>query len=248
MGDRSSIPSDLGQLIGIGVGPGDPELITVKALRALEAAPVVAFPARPAGKPGVAQQIITPWLRSHQQPLPLEFPFVQDEAVLQAAWVQAAATVWPYLERGQDVVFATEGDVSFYSTFTYLAQTLQHQHPAVMIQAIPGVCSPLAAAAVLGLPLTVQAERLLVLPALYTVADLTAAIAVADVIVLMKVGSVYSQVWQVLAQHQLLEQSYVVTHATRPDQRIYRDLTVYPELQLPYFSLLVVQVKSHSLS
>ena len=249
MGDRphSPIKADLGQLIGIGVGPGDPDLITVKALRALEAAPVVAFPAGRGGQPGVAQTIIAPWLRSTQLTVPLDFPYVQAPAVLQAAWEKAAVDLWPYLVQGQDVVFATEGDVSFYSTFTYLAQTLQHQHPEVTVQAIPGICSPLAAAAALGLPLTVQAERLLILPALYRVSDLSTAIAQADVIVLMKVGSVYAQVWQVLAQHQLLSRSTVVVHATRPDQRIYQDLSLYPDLPLPYFSLLIVQVKPNSL-
>lgn len=229
-----------GKLWGIGVGPGDPELMTLKALKHLQSAPVVAFPAGQGGL-GVAQGIIATFVRPGQIQLPLRFPYVQDPAVLQAAWQQAAATVWEYLATGQDVAFATEGDATFYSTFTYLAQTLQRFHPAVEVGVIPGVCSPLAAAAALGEPLTVQHQRLVVLPALYTVDDLEAALDQAEVVVLMKVSSVYPAVWDILQRRQLLSRSRVIVRATQPDQRIYENLEDYPMLQLPYFSLMIIQ-------
>ncbi|MEO1209119.1 MAG: precorrin-2 C(20)-methyltransferase [Cyanobacteria bacterium J06638_20] len=232
----------VGILYGVGVGPGDPELITVKGMRILQQVPVVAFPAGMGGKPGIAQQIVAPWLQADQVELPLTFPFVQDEAVLEQAWQVAAKTVWDFLNRGQDVAFVSEGDVSFYSTFTYLAQAVQRLDPTVEVKAVPGVASPMAAAAALGLPLAVRSQRLTILPALYTVADLETAIAHSDVIVLMKVSSVYKQVWQVLENHGLLEHSYVVERATQPHQIIYADLRDRPSLQLPYFSLLVVQI------
>ena len=75
-----------GSLTGISVGPGDPDLITVKALKALEAVDVVAFPKGRKGQPGLAQQIVAERLQAHQQRLPLEFPFVTDQGVLQQAW------------------------------------------------------------------------------------------------------------------------------------------------------------------
>lgn len=231
-----------GILYGIGIGPGDPELITVKGLRLLQAAPVVAFPAGVRGQLGMAQRMIAPWVQPHQLQLPLEFPYVQDEVVLTQAWQAAAKAVWPYLAQGQDVVFVSEGDISFYSTFTYLAQTLMQLHPEAIVQTIPGICSPMAAASALGIPLTVRSQRLVILPALYTVADLETALQFADVVVLMKVSSVYQQVWAVLQQHQLLQRSYVVERATLPDQVIYADLSDRPDLKLPYFSILIVQV------
>jgi len=230
-----------GILYGVGAGPGDPELITVKGLRLLQQAPVVAFPAGLQGKPGVAQQIIAPWLQPGQIELPLDFPYVQDDALLERAWQVAAETVWEFLRLGKDVVFVSEGDVSFYSTFTYLAQTLQQCYPEARVETVPGISSPMAAAAALGIPLTVRSQRLTILPALYTVADLETAIAHSEVIVLMKVSSVYEQVWQVLQRHQLLHQSYIVERATQPNQVVYRDLRDRPQLQLPYFSLLIVQ-------
>ena len=232
--------SSLGTLYGIGVGPGDPDLITVKALKRLQAAAVVAFPAGLGEAPGVAEKIIQPWLSAQQTKLPLSFPYVLDSQTLETAWQAAAETVWPYLQSS-DVVFACEGDVSFYGTFTYLAQALQQQHPEVKIEAIAGVSSPMAAAAMLGIPLTCQAERLAILPALYSLSDLEKALDWAEVIVLMKVSRVYSQVWPILKKHQLLNQSYVVEKATSLDQKLYAGLQDYPDLSLSYFSLLIVQ-------
>jgi len=231
-----------GTLYGISVGPGDPELITVKALRRLQQAAVVAYPAGVGGKPGFAEQIVAPWLKPEQLRLSLTFPYVQAQQQLETAWQAAAAQVWPYLAQGQDVVFASEGDVSFYSTFTYLAQTLQQQQPAVNVVAIPGVCSPLAAIAALGLPLTLRGDRLVVLPALYRVEDLESILKWADVVVLMKVSSVYTQVWRILQQHSLLKQSYVVEWATLPQQIIHTNLDHQPDLKPHYFSLLIVYV------
>ncbi len=224
------------------MGPSDPELITVKGLRLLQTAPVIAFPAGLQGRQGIAETIISQWLQPHQVQLALIFPYVQDPVILAQAWATAATQVWPYLQQGQDVVFVSEGDVSFYSTFTYLAQTLQAQHPEVAIETIPGICSPLAAAAALGLPLTIQKQRLAILPALYNVAELETTLTWADVVVLMKVSSVYSQIWPLLARQQLLDRSYVIERATATDQKIYRGLRDRPSLDLPYFSLLIIQV------
>lgn len=239
----------IGTLYGLSVGPGDPELLTLKALRLLQQAPVITFPAGVGGKPGIAEQIIAPWVQPHQQQVALSFPYVHDRDQLQTAWQAAAVTVWGFLRQGQDVVFACEGDVSFYSTFTYLAQALQ-QLPAALtadtqlpipIVAVPGVCSPMAAAAALTLPLTMAAQRLLVLPALYAIAELETALTQADVIVLLKVSSVYTQVWSILQRYNLLTNSAVIIRTTCPDQQIYADLSHYPDLQLPYFSLLIIR-------
>ena len=232
----------LGTLYGISVGPGDPELITLKGLRILKQVSVVAFPAGVQGKPGIAQQIVDEWLGSHQVQVALTFPYVQDLAILTQAWQIAAQQVWEYLRLGQDVAFVCEGDVSFYSTFTYLSEMLQHLHPECVVQTVPGVCSPMAAASALGVPLTVRDQRLAVLPALYNVGELETILDWADVVVLMKLSSVYEKVWQVLHRRQLLEHACVVERATLPEQEIYEDLRDRPTLKLPYFSLLIVKV------
>lgn len=232
----------IGTLYGISVGTGDPELITVKGLKILQTSKVVAFPAGIKGKLGIAQQIVAPWISPNQQQLALTFPYVQEQEILEAAWKNAAVQVWQYLQQGVDVTFVCEGDVSFYSTFSYLAQTLRRIHPEVLVQSIPGVCSPMAAASALGLPLTVGAEKLVVLPAIYQLKELEAVLDWADVVVLMKVASVYEQVWQILNQRNLLERSRVVERATLPEMVIYNGLRDRPNLKLPYFSILIVQV------
>ncbi|HEY9605318.1 MAG TPA: precorrin-2 C(20)-methyltransferase [Allocoleopsis sp.] len=238
------VTAQVGTLYGISVGPGDPELITLKGLRILKQVSVVAFPAGVGDKPGMAQQIVQPWLESDRVELALTFPYVQDMATLTQAWQTAAEQVWQYLGQGQDVAFVCEGDVSFYSTFTYLAETLQQLHPESLVQTVPGVCSPMAAASALKSPLTIREQRLVVLPALYNVEELETILDWADVVVLMKVSSVYSQVWEVLHRRNLLEHACVVERATLPDQVLYEDLRDRSTLKLPYFSLLIVNVKA----
>lgn len=230
----------IGTLYGVSVGTGDPELITVKGLKILQNSQIVAFPSGINQRSGIAQSIISGWLQPHQQTLPLEFPYVRDTQTLQEAWNNAARKVWHYLQQGIDITFACLGDVSFYSTFTYLAQTLQQLHPEAKIETVPGVCSPMAIASVLGIPLTVDRQRLAILPALYTVEELSTALDWAEIIVLLKVSSVYQQVWQILRQRNLLDSSWVVEKATCPEQKIYRNLANYPQLNLDYFSIMAI--------
>lgn len=229
----------IGTLYGIGVGPGDSELISVKGLNRIQNCPIVAYPVGLQGNPGIAEQIITPWLSS-QYRLPLIFPYVQDPDKLNNAWQRAAQTVWKFLGQGQDIAFACEGDIGMYSTFNYLADTLTNLQPEALIQRIPGISSPMAAAAALNLPLTYQRDRLAILPTLQRLENLTEALTWADVVVLLKVSSVYSQVWQILKQHNLLQFSSVVVRASTAEQEIYHNLEQYPDLELPYFSLLII--------
>lgn len=233
-------------LYGLSVGPGDPELLTVKALRLLQKTGVIAFPLGVGEKPGIAQEIISTWLHPSQIQLPLKFAFVHHEEILNQAWTIAAEEVWQYLKLGEDVAFVCEGDVGFYSTFTYLANKLKQLHPQVKIEMIPGVCSPLATAAVLGIPLTWRSQRLAILPALYNVTELETVLNWADVVVLMKISSVYPEVWRILQQRDLLDHAFVVEKATHPHQVIYQGLGEHPHLSLPYFSLMIIPV-THSL-
>lgn len=233
----------MGKLYGVSVGTGDPELITVKGLKCLQKATIVAFPEGIQGKPGIAERIIAPWLESHQILLPLKFPYVQDDQALTSAWKTAAEKVLSYLQQGEDVTFACEGDISFYSTFTYLAQTVQQLDPSVVVETMPGVCSPMAVAAELGIPLTARSQRLIILPTLYHLDELERAFDYAEVIVLMKVSSLYSQVWTLLQQKGLLEHTWIVERATMPEQVIYKNLQNHPHLKLSYFSLMIIQAK-----
>ncbi|MDJ0595307.1 MAG: precorrin-2 C(20)-methyltransferase [Pleurocapsa sp. MO_226.B13] len=229
-----------GRLYGVSVGTGDPELITVKGLRLLQQSEIVAFPAGMNNRLGIAQSIISDWLQPQQILLPLEFPYLRDPQKLRSAWQKAAHQVWQYLARGKDITFACLGDVSFYSTFTYLAQSLREIAPEVQIETVPGVCSPMAIASVLKIPLTVNQQKLAVLPALYSIEELETVLSWAEVVVLLKVNSVYQQVWRLLKEQNLLASSWVVEKATFPEQKIYDNLIDHPQLNLSYFSLMLI--------
>ncbi len=234
--------SSVGRLYGISAGPGDPELISVKGLKRLQTSPVVAFPASVRNSIGVAQKIVSPWLNPEQTLLSLNFPMVSNPEDWREAWQLAAEKTWSFLAQGLDVAFVSEGDVSFYSTYSYLAHTLKQQHPKLITEAIPGVCSPLASVAALGVPLATVGDRLAVLPALYGIEALPSITDWADVLILMKVGSVYQQVWDLLKSLNLLANSALVIEASHPQQQIVKDLTHYRDLSPPYFSLMVVRV------
>ncbi|MEM1366795.1 MAG: precorrin-2 C(20)-methyltransferase [Cyanobacteria bacterium P01_H01_bin.15] len=234
----------LGTLYGLSIGPGDPELITLKALRLLKSAPIIAYPAGLNGQPGLAQKAISQWLSSNQTQVPLHFPYVQDPQALKAAWSRAAETLLPFLQDGKDVAFACEGDVSLYSTFSYLAAAVKNSSKYIAITTVPGITSSLAAAAQLGWPLTQQQQGLAIIPALYAQDNLQvldAALGWAETLVLLKINRAYPLIWNWLARHNLLRYAAVVERATQPEQLIYQDLRDQQDLKLSYFSLLIVK-------
>ncbi|APB34591.1 precorrin-2 methyltransferase [Gloeomargarita lithophora Alchichica-D10] len=229
-----------GKLYGIGCGPGDPEQITLQAWKILQRVPVVAVPQGRKNTPGVAAQIIQHHVPGTTRILPLEFAFSHDPATTTRLWERAVQNLLVPLQQGLDVAFVCEGDSSFYSTFTYIAQGLS-AHPEIEIQVIPGVCSPCAAAAAVGVPLVQQTERLLVIPAFRGWQEVASALTHAQVIVLLKMAGQYPEIWQGLNTNNLLTSSYVVEWVGWPQQRIYRGLASYPNLQLSYFSLMVIR-------
>ncbi len=231
----------LGTLYGISVGTGDPELMTIKAVKTLQKCPVVTFPAGIQGKKGVAETIIQGYLQPTQIILPLNFPYTQNENQLQRAWNLASLQVWQFLQEGKDVAFACEGDVSFYSTFTYLAQNLRDKQPLIEIKSIAGVSSPMVAANALQIPLTTQDDKFVVLPALYSVSELEKVLDWADTIVLLKVASVYLEVWKILHRRNLWEKAWIVEKVSLAEEKIYYPLNKYPNLSLSYFSLLIIK-------
>jgi precorrin-2/cobalt-factor-2 C20-methyltransferase len=230
-----------GTFWGIGVGPGDADWLTLKGLRVLQSVPVVAMPQGRDGQPGMAYGIVKDFLSADQILLPLSLPFVLDAHTLEQAWQAAAAQLVAVLQTGQDVAFIAEGDISFYSTFTYMAKYVHQLAPEVTIQPIPGICSPLAAAAALHLPLAIADEKIVILPALYQVDALIQALDWAEVVVLMKVASVFSTVWPILADRQLLDQASLVEWVGGAQQTLFPTLRDLADYRPPYFSILIVR-------
>lgn len=234
----------LGKLFGIGVGPGAPDLITVRAQRLLQDLPVLAVPRPNAYSPSLAFRIIEPHLiPGPQRHLFLEFPMTKDPDILGPAWEKAFCAIEGELLQGHDIGFVTQGDPFIYSTFIYVFESLREKYPELRIEVVPGVTSIAAVPMSAGVPLVDGQERLAVIPASYGLEELPAILRSFDSIVLMKVSSVIEPVISILEAEGLLDCAYYVERATSDEQRIVRDLRELRGGRCIYFSMVVVAKK-----
>ena len=235
-------PAGSGTFFGVGVGPGDPELITIKAQRVLREAPVICLPkSREEGASYVrtfVSHLIDP---SRQQLVELVFPMTKDRSVLEQHWAAALEQVLTPLRRGRDVAFVTEGDPFIYSTFMHLYCLVVESHPEIPVKVIPGVSSINASAAAAGLPLVDGAERLAVLPATYEGDQLAEVLRLFDTVVLLKVNRVFDRVLGVLDELGLAEQAVYVKRCGSEEQEVVRDVRTLRGKELDYLSLLIVR-------
>ncbi|WP_141732006.1 precorrin-2 C(20)-methyltransferase [Oligoflexus tunisiensis] len=234
-----------GRLIGIGLGPGASDLITLRALRHLQTLPVLAIPRPNPWTPSLAFRIIKEHLPTGtgQQHLFLEFPMSRDPEILLPAWNKAFAAIREKLDAGLDVGFVTQGDPFVFSTFIYVYESLKVDIPDLEVEMVPGVSSINAVPNVAGRPLVDGQERLAVIPATYGIEDLRNILRSFDSVVLMKVSSIMPQIVQVLEHEGLLEASVYVERATTDEQRIVHDLRRIRNDRCVYFSMVVVTKK-----
>lgn len=221
---------------GVGVGPGDPELITLKAARVLERCPVIAAPRTQSGEMLALDIVRGAVDLSGKTILPLAFTMSQDRAVLQASHEAAADAVQPYLDRGQDVAMPNLGDVSIYATFGYLMDILAGEgYEAVMVPGVPSFC---AVAARLGTSLTTVSSPLHILPGFG--GSLEEQLSLPGTKVLMKSGRQLPQAVETLRQKGLLQQAAMVRDCGLPTEEVCRDLTqLRPDTG--YFATVIVK-------
>ena len=232
--------SRLGRLWGIGVGPGNPAWITVEGIRAIQSVATIACPKDRRGELGMAYRIAREQVRDRSI-VALNLPFVTDKQVLERAWQAAAERLLEILRQGQDVAFISEGDVSFYGTFAYLARAVRYRETAVEVRVLPGVCSPVAAAAALKIPLSMWDEGVAILPAMHRVEELERVLDWADVVVLMKLASVFDRVYSILERRNLLSHTGLVEWLGWPQQRVFASLGGLEGYRPPYFSIAIVR-------
>ena len=233
-------PPALGCLYGIGVGPGDPELLTLKALKAIRSVPVICVPQAANQRESYALNIVKAYVKPEQEVLRAPFPTDDAEGAAQV-WREASALVVERLERGQDVAFLTEGDPMLFSTFSYVLAGVKESCPEAPVVIIPGVSSVMAAAASSGVPLATHGQRLAILPAAYGLEDLAEVTANFDTVVLMKVSPNIVSTLAELEELGLTGQSTYVRRVSTAREKVIRDLREITEEDFDYFSLLIVK-------
>ena len=223
-----------GLLSGIGVGPGDPELITLKALKALTRAAVLAYPAPPEGE-SLARSIAAPHLPGGQEEIAIRMPLEPGRFPAAEVYEEAAAALGARLKEGRDVAVLCEGDPFLSGSFLYLFERLAGRH---RVEVIPGVSSPMACAAALGLPLAARNDVLAVIPAPLDDQRLAAQLANCDAAAIVKVGRHLARVRGVLDRLGLLDRAHYVERASMAAQRIMPLAAV--ATPAPYFSMVIV--------
>jgi precorrin-2/cobalt-factor-2 C20-methyltransferase len=230
-----------GCLYGVGVGPGDPELLTLKAQRVLSQAPVICAPQSDTAQESYAFNIVRDIIDPAKQEI-LRFQFPTDDADEAAGvWRTAADAIAQRLRRGQDVAFITEGDPMLYSTFAYVLEAMRSENADLPVQIVPGVSSVMAAAASASVPMVTHGQRLVILPAVYGIDDLKEAIASYDTVVLMKVNRTLVQALANLENLGLAGKAIYVRRATTAHEQVVRDLDQLSEEDFDYFSLLIIR-------
>lgn len=221
-----------GTLYGIGVGPGDPELLTAKAIRILKDAPVLAWPA-PLEGIGMARTIAAPHVPVGKTEIAIRLGFRPERDDTDEAYGEAATEIAAHLEAGRDVAVLCEGDPLFFGSFIYLMARLSR----FPVEVVPGVSSIMAAASVLRTPLATLDDAVAIIPATRSEERIERMLEEADAAVIMKVGRHLPKVRRVLERLNLMSGARYVERVGLPDQRI---LSLADVGTAPYFSLILV--------
>ena len=232
----------LGKFYGLGVGPGDPKLLTLRAVEVLNCVPVVAVPKSRGDRDSVALEIAKHHLSPAATILELTLPMTPDQVILEMAWQAGAELIFEKLQEGQDVAFLTIGDPSLYSTYQYVLAKLQGIAPDLEVETVPGITSFAASAAVLNSPLAAGDEALLILPSVDD--KLGHYLREFPNLVLMKVSRDFERI---LAEIQEADKEGVfVSRCGSETQQVVKDLNSLVNQKVDYLSLILVKDKKRA--
>lgn len=228
-----------GTLYGVGVGPGDPELVTLKALRILQTVPVLAWPAPEEG-PSLAREIVAQHLPGTQREIPIRMPLLPARFPANDVYDKAAREIGAVLAAGDNVAVICEGDPFFYGSFMYLFGRLAADYP---VEVVPGVSSLTACAAALGTPLSAKNDVLTVVPGPLDAETMKQRLADADAAAIIKVGRHLEKIRSVIDELGLGANARYIERATMSEQRIV-PLAEVGDDDAPYFSMILVHKRA----
>jgi len=231
-----------GTLYGIGVGPGDPDLITVKGAKILAGVRHVFVPRARNGSESTALEIARPHIRPDAEIHPLIFPMTSDSLELRERWAVAARSVAQVLETGEDACFLTLGDALLYSTYIYMLRALRERLPQVNVVTVPGISAFSAAAALTEFPLGQAKEPVSIVPTSDDLDAVRRAVSTRGAVVLMKVGKRLQKVLDLLEEEGRLSDAVFVSRAGMAAQRIETDLRKLrgTDMETGYLSIILV--------
>lgn len=235
-----------GTVYVIGVGPGDPELLTVKAVRILREVPVICVPKGREEGSSLALSIVQKAVSLEgKEIVEAHFPMTKTRTPessrdLEVKWHETAEAILSRTATGRDLAFITLGDPTIYSTFFYLYDRLTGLDPALHVEIVPGVSSITAAAARAGVPLGLADEKIAIVPATY-VSRLKETIREFDTVVCMKVHRVFDRIMGDLAELDLIDKAIYVAKTGMKGERVVRNLREVKEEDLTYFSMILIR-------
>lgn len=228
-------------LYGIGIGPGDYRLLTLKARDILKHCPTIFVPKSRDDEVSFARSIVQKVTSVPKNFRELVFPMTKDKKRLRAYWQKAAKSISQELKKNKQACFVTIGDPFIYSTYIYLLETLQKYYPQVKLETVPGISSFSAAASACGMPLVKGNEKLAILPVTNSLKGIKQALKDFDTVVLMKVGSKLVRVIRLLKDMGRIKTSVLISHVGHCNEEIIRDLSSLKEKKIGYLSVLIVK-------
>ena len=230
-----------GKLYGIGVGPGDPELLTVKAVKAIESADVIISPTKKMGKPSIALQIAKPYIKPETKLVVMDFPMLSlsaERETLEKQWSENADQIQSMLNWGKTAVFLTLGDPMVYSTYSYVMEFLLDRGMEVeTISGIPSFCS---LAAHLNLPLTQGEESLGVVGMTQSEDEVAAVIDAHQNVVVRKVSANAAGLAKALRDRHLEDHFVMISNIGMDSEKVTRDIADL-EKKVPYLSTVLIK-------
>ena len=232
--------NEAGEFYGVGVGPGDNELITLKAVRIIKSVDCIFAPRADSKKSSLALDIVKD-IASGKRVIEQIYPMVRDKTKLESAWKDAANEIKAEIESGNNVAYLTIGDPLTFSTYCYLLQQLSKILPSQKIHTIPGITSYNAAASLANFSLIEQDEKLAIIPVSNEVSELRPVLKDFDTVVLMKVAKKLDEVIELLEEMKLIDNSLFASYVGFDNEFITRDLSSLKGSGRGYLSVIIVR-------